>query len=72
MTQPIGMCRYERRIMDRWDAGMSIEKIAIDLGHTRNAVSKVVQYLDGDDQDRRETAIKHGSATLLAALAAAR
>jgi len=60
-----GLNVSERRILDKWDAGMSI---AAELNFGRRFVSTTVsQYCEGDETRLHIRNMREGSAALLAA-----
>ncbi len=62
----------ERAVLDLWDSGMSIERIARQLDLSRAYVGGKVSDLTGADEQRRHNrAMMKGNATFLAALSAA-
>lgn len=67
------LCLSERRIIDLWDAGHPIERITRMTGYQRTTVSDTVSRLDDGGETRRiDTALRQGSAQLLAAMQAER
>lgn len=68
-----GLTPGELAIMDRWDAGMSISKIARELGRNVERVRNLVIYYDGAaDQRMHKRDMAAGNAALLSALQDAR
>ena len=64
-----GLMASERRIMELWDAGKSIEAIAEELEYGRNFVSTTVSQFDEGAEARLHIRnMREGSAALLAAL----
>ena len=67
-----GLCASERRILDRWDAGATVDEIYRELGLKRGYVRRVLATFSGNDEERRNAeAMRRGSEALLAALQAA-
>lgn len=63
------MKRSHQRVMDLWDAGLSIEKIAAATGKPRNTVKIIVSTYDGISDFRRHKAeMATASASFLRAL----
>lgn len=63
----------EIRIMDRWEAGRSMQQISHDLTLSFATVKRTVTYYDAGNLGRTtDAAIVRGSARLLAAIAQAR
>lgn len=64
-----GLTPQELAIMDRWDAGMPISKIARELGRPVERVRNLVIYYDGAAEQRLSNgAVAAGSAQLLRAI----
>lgn len=63
------MTPIERTVTGLWDAGASIEQIALELDRTRSMISGIVSRLDENGERRSErTMMGKGSEALLVAL----
>ena len=61
-----GLTRRERAILDLWDAGLSFDRIASELGITRAQAGHVVSALiEGDETRLHRNRMASGSAALL-------
>lgn len=68
-----GLTPREREIMDRWDAGKSITRIARELGRDVEKVRNLVIYYDGAAEHRLHCSdMQASSAAVLSALREAR
>ena len=64
-----GLTPQERQVMDRWDGGQSIRRIARDLGKPVQKVRNLVIYYDGAAEHRlHKGAMAAASAQLLRAI----
>jgi FixJ family two-component response regulator len=63
------LTRQESRVLDLWDAGLSMQQIAAQTGIKKGQVERVVTYFDGrSDRRIQEASVRAGSAALLAAI----
>ena len=68
-----GLTTRERLILEEWDAGLSIERIARKHGFTTKQIhSTASQYLGLDERRSFERDCRDGSAALLAAMVASK
>lgn len=64
-----GLTPQERQVMDRWDGGQSIRRIARDLGKPVEKIRNLVIYYDGAAEHRlHKGAMAAASAQLLRAI----
>jgi hypothetical protein len=63
-----GMFLAEQRIMDLWDCGYSMERIAAAVPQSEDYVNTVVSRFASAESREFENMVRHGSIRLLAAL----
>ncbi|RIA44080.1 hypothetical protein DFR49_2317 [Hephaestia caeni] len=67
----VGLFPFEERILELWDAGLSIDQVAAATSCTAKAVRKTISQFDGGADNRLfEAMVRDGSRRLAAAIAA--